>query len=582
MANIRTLLEQRFRESIQHCFGEEVLSLSPLSQNALVFPCANRKFGDFQINAAMALAKRLRKNPRSIATEIVNQATIDDLCEPPQLAGPGFINIRLKSQVINQALTQRWQEQEPEKRETTIVIDYSSPNIAKEMHVGHLRSTVIGDVIARVFDYLGFKVIRQNHMGDWGTQFGMLIEYLIEEAGDQAKDYAVSDLDELYQAAKRRADEDEAFAKKARERVVLLQAGEENSRAIWQQLIAESQRHFDVIYQRLGISLQKKDTRPESFYNDQLASVITDLRQKQLATEDQGAQVVALEGFKDKNDRPIPMIIQKSDGGYLYATTDLAAARYRFEQLNAERLIYVTDARQAQHFAMLFQCLEKSGWIPENGRLDHVPFGMVLGKDRKPFQTRDGGTIKLAALLDEAIKRAETLLQEKNPTLEENERQQIAEAVGIGAIKYADLSSQRIKDYVFDWNQMLSFEGNTAPYLQNAYVRIRALFRKGEIDESSLDINHLSVEQSTERLLALLILSFEEVIEGVSESLEPHRLCGYLYELAGTFHRFYEQCPVLKAETTEIKQSRLVLCHLTADTLRKGLEILGVPVLEQM
>ena len=552
----------------------------------LLGPSKNPKFGDYQANVAMSLGKQLKRKPREVAEAIAAELDVEELCDKVEVAGPGFINLYLRASFLSDQLDVLARDTllgiaraDPSQ---TVVVDYSSPNLAKEMHIGHIRSTCIGDSIVRVLEALGHRVIRQNHVGDWGTQFGMLLEHLMDTGWDRAADHTIADLDELYQAARRRFDDDSDFVDRARWRVVSLQGGDERTLDLWRQMIGESIRHMNGIYSRLGVRLTDEDIRPESFYNAMLVGVIEDLGRAGLLRESQGAKVVFCDGFFDPNGDPLPMIVQKSDGGYLYATTDLAGIRYRVRELKADRVIYVTDPRQSQHFAMVFQTVRRSGWAADDVRIEHVPFGTILGKNRKPFKTREGGTVRLSDVLDDAERRAAEVLATKNPDLDESRRSEIARVVGIGALKYADLSNDRQKDYVFDWDRMLALEGNTSPYLQNAYVRIRSIFRKGEIIMDAVRTQPLAVAHENERGLALKLLQFSTVVSAVGESLEPHRLCTYLHEVAALFHQFYENCPVLNAEDAATRDSRLRICDVTARTLRVGLDILGIGVVEQM
>jgi len=483
-----------------------------------------------------------------------------------------------------------------------VVVDYSSPNVAKEMHVGHLRSTVIGDAIARVLTFQGHDVIRQNHLGDWGTQFGMLIEFLaslnaqeLEEAGvgalsqtvfsttgSESKSVNVTNLTQFYKQAKKRFDEDPEFAERAKRRVVKLQAGDVQTVEWWKALVRFSQKYFSEVYKRMGVLLQPGDTRGESFYNDKLPAVIEQLKKDGVLQTSQGAGVVFVEGFADKDGNPLPMIVQKSDGGYLYATTDLAAIRFRVDELGASRVVYVTDARQSQHFAMVFQAAADAGWL-KGASLEHVPFGTVLGEDGKPFKTRDGEVIRLVDLIDEAESRAVEVCKAKNPDLAGEEAERVGKVVGLGALKYADLSSDRIKDYRFSWQRMLALEGNTAPYLINAYVRVHGIFRKGGIDFDAFTSDHVQVDDPNEKALVLKLMQFGPTVASVADSLEPHRLCNYLYDLASAFHKFFEHCPVLRSDVDpQIKQGRLAQCKLVALTLKQGLELLGIGVVERM
>ncbi len=585
MPDVTTLLSERLSAAVVNAFGDAYADADPLLSRA-----ANPKFGDYQANLAMGLAKRVGAPPRDVAAKIVEQLDVEGVCDDVQIAGPGFINLTLTPAFLAEQVTTLANDDrlgvERAESPQTVVVDYSSPNVAKEMHVGHLRSTIIGDAIARVLESLGHKVIRQNHLGDWGTQFGMLIEHLIDLGFDDGSQHSIADLNELYQAAKKKDDADAAFAERARQRVVKLQGGDEATLALWRSLIDESKRHFNAVYQRLGVGLSDDDVAGESFYNDRLADVVGDLDSADCLKESQGARVVFPEGFNDRDGNPLPMIVQKSDGGFLYATTDLAAARFRIDDLHADRVVYVTDARQRDHFAMLFATLKQVGWAAgDRVSLEHVPFGMVLGPDKKPYKTREGGTVRLVDLLDEAEQRAADVIAKKGTDLDDAQRSAVARAVGIGALKYADLSNDRVKDYVFDWERMLAFEGNTAPYLQNAYVRIRSIFRKAAsqgVGVSRVDHAAIQLEESAERSVALALLQFGQVVPAVASSLEPHRLCTYLYDLASAYHKFYEACPVLTAPDAATRDSRLRLSALTADVLRQGLELLGIDVVEQM
>lgn len=583
MSELSKVLHHRLKQAIVHCFGDDYQQVDPLLRST-----PDPKFGDFQSNIAMSLAKRLGRNPREVATEIVAAAKLDDVCESPEIAGPGFINLRLLSAAIAQQLRRISVDERLgiPMRETaeTVVVDYSGPNVAKEMHVGHLRSTIIGDAIAHVLEFLGHRLIRQNHLGDWGTQFGMLIQYLIETDWTPGEDSSVSDLNALYKESKVRFDNDVEFAEKSRNRVVALQAGDPQSIQLWQGLVSESRAYISAVYQRLDVSLTDSDIRSESAYNDLLEPMVAELTSKGLAQQDQGATVVFLSEFTGRDDKPLPLIIRKSDQGFLYATTDLACLRYRIQDLHANRLIYVTDARQSQHFAMIFKTAEKAGWLDSGATTEHVPFGSVLGEDGKPFKTRSGETVRLVDLIEEAERRAFEVVTQKNPELDEETQKDIANAVAIGAIKYADLSGDRVKDYVFSWERMLAMEGNTAPYMQYVYTRVRSIFRKG-IEQGNIDLSALTeidISDPVEKQLSLKLFQLDDVLEKVAQHLEPHRLCTYLFELASQFNSFYEACPVLKAESEIQRQSRLLLCDLTARTIELGLRLLGIRVSERM
>ncbi|TNF06754.1 MAG: arginine--tRNA ligase, partial [Gammaproteobacteria bacterium] len=503
-----------------------------------------------------------------------------------EIAGPGFINIHLSDEFVSAQLEQLRNDQHLGSEipaSQTIVVDYSSPNLAKEMHVGHLRSTIIGDAVARTLEFLGHQVIRQNHMGDWGTQFGMLIAELEEHLGEgERPELALGDLEVFYQQAKKHFDDDPAFAEKARNYVVKLQSGDEHCRALWQQFITISVAHSEAVYKGLNVTLKHTDIRPESAYNDDLANVVADLQKQQLAVEDQGAQVVFLEELADKKGNPSPVIIQKSGGGYLYATTDLAALRFRSHQLHADRILYFIDARQSLHMKQVFTLAKKAGFVADNVSLEHHPFGTMMGKDGKPFKTRSGGTVKLTDLLQEAVERASKLVKEKNPQLSDDDITLIGRKVGIGAVKYADLSKTRTNDYIFDWDAMLNFEGNTAPYLQYAYTRIRSIFRRAGLDQQP-DRGQIHIASPHEKSLSMQLLQFGQVLDQLAREAHPHVLCNYLYELASHFMAFYEHCPILKEDVPEqTRESRLAIAHLTAEIMSTGLDLLGIEVMEQM
>ncbi|MGB0473999.1 MAG: arginine--tRNA ligase [Porticoccaceae bacterium] len=539
------------------------------------------QFGDYQANGAMGAAKKLKTNPRELAQKIVQQVDLTEIAEKTEIAGPGFINITLKNQYIADCLKHCLDAADTQPK--NVVIDYSGPNLAKEMHVGHLRSTIIGDALARVLDYQGHNVIRQNHMGDWGTQFGMLIAELELQLsqGDQAE-LALSDLEVFYQQAKKHFDADPEFADTARAYVVKLQSGDPKCLKLWQQFIDVSVAHNTEIYNKLNVGLNSEHIKPESAYNDQLQGIVDDLCNLQLAVESDGAKVVFLQQLADKNGDPSPMIVQKSGGGFLYATTDLAALKYRAATLNADRILYFIDARQSLHMKQVFATALQANYANSSLSLEHHAFGTMMGSDGKPFKTRSGGTVKLADLLQEAVERAEKLVSAKNPDLGDNEIKDIARKVGIGAVKYADLCKTRTNDYIFDWDSMLSFEGNTAPYLQYAYTRIFSIFRKADIQLEGFSAD-VSISQPEEKQLALKLLQFNEVVNQVAEDCYPHSLCSYLYELSSLFMSFYEHCPILKPEIApETAQSRLQLCAYSASILQKGLDLLGIEVMEKM
>ena len=539
------------------------------------------QFGDYQANGAMGAAKQMKTNPRELAQKILDKLDLDDIAEKVEIAGPGFINISLNKHFLAGQLTAK--SEHITAKPQTVVIDYSSPNLAKEMHVGHLRSTIIGDALARLLEYQGHSVIRQNHMGDWGTQFGMLIAELELHLGegDQAN-LALNDLEVFYQQSKKHFDADPEFADKARAYVVKLQSGDAHCRKLWQKFIDVSVAHNLEIYKQLNVGLRKEHIAAESSYNDDLGNVLSSLLEQGIAVDSEGAKVVFLNELADKNGEPSPMIVQKSGGGFLYASSDLACLRHRVGTLQADRILYFIDARQSLHMKQVFITGRKASFVPPTVSLEHHPFGTMMGADGRPFKTRSGGTVKLADLLVEAVERAEKLVREKNPDLDDSEIKLIARKVGIGAIKYADLSKTRTNDYIFDWNAMLSFEGNTSPYLQYAYTRIRSIFRKAGIEAEGFSAP-VSIEQAQEKALALKLLQFNEVLDQVAADCYPHILCTYLYELASAFMSFYEQCPVLKdGVDSATQQSRLQLCALSATTLAQGLDLLGIEVMEKM
>lgn len=541
------------------------------------------QFGDYQANGIMGAAKKLGLNPREFAQKVVDNVDLNGIAEKLEIAGPGFINI---------FLAPTWLAQQTENafsgdklginlnQAQTVVVDYSSPNVAKEMHVGHLRSTIIGDSVVRALEFLGNKVIRANHVGDWGTQFGMLIAYLEKMENEHASEMELSDLEAFYRAAKEHYDSDEVFAEKARNYVVKLQSGDDYCRTMWKKLVNITMQQNQHNYNRLNVTLTENDVMGESLYNPMLPEIVADLKAQGLAVEDDGALVVFLDEFKNKDGDPMGVIVQKKDGGFLYTTTDIAAAKYRYETLKADRALVFSDTRQSQHMQQAWLITRKADYVPDSFSLEHHNFGMMLGKDGKPFKTRTGGTVKLADLLDEAVERAEKLIAEKNPDLTASEKQAVVEAVAIGAVKYSDLSKNRTTDYVFDWDNMLSFEGNTAPYMQYAYTRVRSIFSRAGIDPNSLTGNIVLTDEK-ERNLVIKLLQFEEAVTVVAKDGTPHVLCQYLYELAGIFSSFYEACPILNAEES-IKQSRLKLAHLTAKTLKQGLDLLGIKTVEKM
>jgi arginyl-tRNA synthetase len=585
MASTLKLLKNRFDRALTAAFGDELAGTDPL-----LVPTSHPKFGDYQSNLAMSLAKPLKQAPRTIAQQIVDRLETTDLCETPEIAGPGFINLTLKPSYLAAQL-QRMQQGdrlgvEPTQHPQRVVVDFSSPNIAKEMHVGHLRSTIIGDSIARILEFQGHPVLRLNHVGDWGTQFGMLITYLREvypDALTTADALEIGDLVAFYKQAKQRFDEDDEFKEASRRTVVTLQAGDTTTQRAWQLLCDQSRREFQKIYNLLDIQLTE---RGESFYNSLLSDVVAQLDRSGLLVEDAGAKCVFIEGFLNKEGKPLPLIVQKSDGGYNYATTDLAALRYRIEQDGADRLIYVVDAGQGNHFAQVFQVAKRAGWIPETVQASHVPFGLVQGEDGKKLKTRSGETVRLQDLLNEAIARARADLEKR---LQEEARQETGEfidrtsrIVGLSAVKYADLSQNRTSNYIFSYDKMLALQGNTAPYLLYAYVRVQGIARKGTIDLGAINADTpIHLQEETELALAKHLLNLSEIINDVAADLLPNRLCQYLFELSQKFNQFYDRCPVLQAEES-LRISRLILCDLSARTIKLGLSLLGIEVLERM
>lgn len=542
----------------------------------------NPEFGDYQINGVMGAAKQRKTNPRELAQQVIAALPASAWLAHAEVAGPGFINLRLNpaflADNVRAALSDpRLNIGLPEQGET-VVIDYSSPNLAKEMHVGHLRSTIIGDSLNRVWSFLGAKVIAQNHVGDWGTQFGMLVAYLVEQQAAGRAEYALSDLEQFYRDAKVRFDEDAAFADTARHYVVKLQSGDEAVLALWRQFVETSLAHAQEIYTRLNTLLTPDDVMGESLYNDALQPCVDDLLARGIARDDGGTKLVDLPEITDREGKSGVYIIQKQDGGFLYATTDLACLRYSVDELKGSRLLYVVDARQSLHFKALFDVARRAGWLPDRVHAEHIPFGTMMGEDGRPFKTRSGDTVKLLDLLDEAEERAAAVVRAKNPELSADEIAAIARVVGIGAVKYADLSKNRISDYVFSWDAMLSFEGNTAPYLQYAYTRVASLLRRaGSYDAQAAGV----FTEAAEHQLALALLQCEDVLASVADSGNPHYLAAYLYQLATLFSRFYEACPVLQAEAA-VKNTRLQLAALTGKTLKQGLELLGIEVLDAM
>ncbi|MDT7095454.1 arginine--tRNA ligase [Citrobacter amalonaticus] len=576
--NIQALLSEKVSQAM-------IAAGAPADCEPQVRQSAKVQFGDYQANGMMAVAKKLGMAPRQLAEQVLTHLDLNGIASKVEIAGPGFINIFLDpaflAEHVEQALTSdRLGVTKPAKQ--TVVVDYSAPNVAKEMHVGHLRSTIIGDAAVRTLEFLGHHVIRANHVGDWGTQFGMLIAYLEKQQQENAGEMALADLEGFYREAKKHYDEDEAFAERARSYVVKLQGGDEYFLQMWRKLVDITMSQNQITYDRLNVTLTRDDVMGESLYNPMLPGIVADLKAKGLAVESEGATVVFLDEYKNKEGEPMGVIIQKKDGGYLYTTTDIACAKYRYETLHADRVLYYIDSRQHQHLMQAWTIVRKAGYVPDAVPLEHHMFGMMLGKDGKPFKTRAGGTVKLADLLDEALERARRLVSEKNPDMPADELEKLANAVGIGAVKYADLSKNRTTDYIFDWDNMLAFEGNTAPYMQYAYTRVLSVFRKSGLDENDLANAKVQLSEDREAQLATRLLQFEETLTVVAREGTPHVMCAYLYDVAGLFSGFYEHCPILSAENEEVRNSRLKLALLTAKTLKLGLDTLGIETVERM
>lgn len=580
---LAALLEARVRDAIVAAFGSEHAGADPAVHRS--------NFADFQADAALRLAKPLRQKPLDIANAIREKLDLGGLVDDQAsvtVSPPGFVNITLGRSFLADAITKLATDPRagvpPAPHPETVVIDYSSPNVAKEMHVGNLRSTIIGDALARTLGFLGHRVIRHNHIGDWGTPFGMLIEHLLDIGAETAaSELSLGALNEFYQAARKKFDGDPAFAERARKRVVLLQGGDEATLAHWRVLVDASRRYFASVYEKLGVLLEDADVRGESSYNALLTGTAGELEARGLARRDQGALCVFLDEFRGKDGEIVPVIVQKSDGGFGYAATDIAALRYRVHDLGGRRILYVIGAPQAQHLAMVFGTVKKAGWLPEGARAEHVAFGSVLGKDKKMFKTRSGDSVKLSTLIDEAVERAGVAVKAKNPDLADDVVAKVAVSVGVGAIKYADLSSDRIKDYIFDFDRMLAFEGNTGPYLQYAHARICSIERK--FAEENIDVGaapRIALADERERRLAVELCELEPAVDAVADTLAPHKLTTYLFDLATTFTSFYENCPVLRAEDPAVRASRLWLCRTTRKTLAVGLGLLGISAPERM
>jgi arginyl-tRNA synthetase len=576
--DLRRTLATRLQAAVEKIFGAAHAGVDAMVRRS--------ERADFQADLAMGLARTLKRPPRQVAEAVVAAAELDDVCERVEVAGPGFINFTLKREHIEQALAAATRDERIgvplAAVKDRVVIDYSAPNVAKEMHVGHLRSTIIGDALARLLEFAGHEVIRQNHIGDWGTPFGMLIEHLLD-VGGHAVQASMGELSDFYRAARAKFDSDTSFADRARQRVVLLQAGDERTLELWRQLVDLSRRYFASVYERLGVGLRDEHVRGESAYNADLPVVAAELEAKGLVSLDDGALCAFPPGFTNRDGEPLPLIVRKQDGGYGYAATDLAAIRYRTQTLGGTRLLYVVGAPQAQHLAMVFAVAAQAGWLVPPARAEHVAFGSVLGADKKMFKTRAGESVRLGDLLDEAVERAAAELATRNPDGDESVRRALAAKIGIGAVKYADLANDRIKDYVFDWERMLAAEGRTGPYLQYAHARIHSIFRKGAAEGITRAANAAFVlTEPAERSLALELLDFGAAVVEAGATLRPHRLAGYLYELATKFTAFFETCPVLKAPDDGTRASRLELCALTARVLERGLDLLGIAAPERM
>lgn len=575
MTDPQIVLAERVQQALATAFGAEHADADPLIRPS--------QFADFQANVAMSLAKRLRRSPREVAEAI--RTELSDFPGTVEVSGPGFLNITLDDSWIESQAT----EMRDDKRlgvgtitpAQTVVIDYSAPNAAKEMHVGHLRTTIVGDSLARLHEHLGNKVIRQNHLGDWGTPFGMLIEHLL----DIGEDAAIAQLEagmgtEYYQAARAKFDGDEAFKQRARIRVTTLQSGDPETMRLWHVFMEATVRYFNKVYTMLGVTLTDADLAGESMYNPMLEKTCADLEASGVAVHSEGALCLFPPGFTGSDDKPLPLIIRKSDGGYGYASTDMAAIRYRVHDLKADRVLYVVGADQALHFRMVFAAAQMAGWLPDTVSAEHVQIGMMLGKDGRRFKTRSGESVKLMDLLQEAVDRAGAAIADRG--YDEETQAEIAKAVGMGAVKYADLSVSHDSEYVFDYDRMLGFTGNTAPYLQYAQARIRSIFRKGGVDPADATAP-IVLGQPAERALALQLLSFGTVLQQTTEAAEPHRLCAFIYATASAFTDFFEQCPVLRSDVDpEVRASRLALCALTLRVLETGLDLLGVPVPDRM
>ena len=577
-ADPRAALGARLQAAVAKAFGAEHAAVDPMVRRS--------ERADFQADLAMGMAKALKRSPRQVAEAVVAAADLADVCARVEIAGPGFLNLTLETSFVERGLAALARDDRLgvplAAVKDRVVIDYSAPNVAKEMHVGHLRSTIIGDALARLLELAGHEVVRQNHIGDWGTPFGMLIEHLLD-VGESGARASMGELSDFYRAARAKFDSDPKFADRARERVVLLQAGDARTLELWRKLVELSKQYFSSVYERLGVSLRDDDVAGESSYNAALADVCAELERKGLASINDGALCAFPPGFTNRENEPLPLIVRKQDGGYGYGATDLAALRYRTQTLHGTRLLYVVGAPQAQHLAMVFAVGAQAGWLKPPARAEHVAFGSILGADKKMFKSRAGDTVRLTDLLDEAVDRAGAELEKRDAHGNPSERRALAAEIGIGAIKYADLANDRIKDYVFDWERMLAPEGRTGPYLQYAHARIQSIFRKGaEAGVARKQGAAIAVAEPAERKLALELLDFGTAVVEAGETLRPHRLAGYLYDLATAFTSFFETCPVLKAPDDATRASRLALCDLTARVLARGLGLLGIAAPDRM
>jgi arginyl-tRNA synthetase len=576
MSDPQLVLAARVQAALAAAIGQEYANEDPLIRPS--------QFADFQANVAMALAKRLGRKPRDVATEIVAHLDVADVCADVEISGPGFLNLTLREDWIA-AQTQAVHNDERlgltvTEHPQTLVVDYSAPNIAKEMLAHHIRTTIVGDAFTRSAEFLGHKVIRQNHVGDWGTQFGMLIEHLLDVGDDSPEaEQLATEPNLFYQAARAKFDSDDTFAERSRQRVVRLQGGDAETLQLWRELVELSKSYLGRVYQRLDVTLTDDDLAGESMYNDMLADVCDELERKGIATMSEGALCVFLDGFTGREGKPVPLIIRKSDGGYGYATTDLAAIRYRALTLHADRIVYVIGAPQALHLRMVFETARKAGWLEGGTEAFHAAIGSVLGPDGKLMRTRSGEPIKLMTLIEEGVERAEKVIEDRG--YDDQTRKEIAAAVGIGAVKYADLSTARDSDYIFDLDRMLALQGNTGPYLQYAVARIRSIFRRAELNVTDAT-GPIVVGDPAERALALQLLGFGGAIDALLADVAPHRLCAYIYALADAYTTFYENCPVLRAPDDATRASRLALCAVTMRTLVTGLALLGVPTPERM